>query len=127
MNWNLIFEIFAWTAVAVISVSYWLQLFKIHRHKEVRDLSLISYSVLFIGYSFLFIEGLISFSILGIAKSVAVLIPCALTIFMIQHNKHCEWVDEDGFKCQHCGKSLQPHHLYCSSCGTSVVKSQTSK
>jgi uncharacterized OB-fold protein len=41
---------------------------------------------------------------------------------LINHNKHCEWVDTDAMKCHHCGKLLQPYHLFCSACGMNTTK-----
>jgi uncharacterized protein with PQ loop repeat len=122
MDINFAFEFFSWTAIFIVSIAYWLQVIKIHKHKEVRDLSLYSYSVLTLGYFMLLIESVCHFNLIIFAKSLAVFVPCLLIVFLIQHNKHCEWVDEDNFKCINCGKVLQPYHLFCSSCGKSTIR-----
>lgn len=117
-----LFECFSWSAVFILAVAYWLQVVKIHKHKEVRDLSLISYSILSVGYFFLLLESIYHFEPLSFAKSMSVLLPCLLILLLINHNKHCEWVDDDSFKCRHCGKSVQPFNMFCSSCGASTAK-----
>ena len=119
---DFVFEFFSWTAVFILAVAYWLQVIKIHKHKEVRDLSLISYSILSVGYFILLVESSYHFDADALAKAIAVLIPCLVILVLINHNKHCEWVDKEAMKCFHCGKLLQPYHMFCSACGKNTTK-----
>lgn len=123
MNLELLFEIFSWVAIITFAVAYWLQVLKIYKHKEVRDLSLVSYSVLSAAYFLFSIEALYDWNPVLLGKAIVALIPCLVIIMLIIHNKHCEWVDDDSIKCSHCGKALQPYHLFCSSCGKQVGRS----
>ena len=43
----------SWIAVGVLSVSYWFQIWKIHIHKEVRDISITYNLMLAIGFGIL--------------------------------------------------------------------------
>ena len=121
MELSFVFDLFSWTAVLILAIAYWLQVIKIHRHKEVRDLSLISYSILSVGYALLLVESIYHYEPDALAKCIVVLVPCIIIVALINHNKHCIWVDEEKFKCFHCGKVLQPYHLFCSSCGIKIT------
>ena len=46
-------QILSWTAVCLLSISYWFQIWKIHIHKEVRDLSMLYHVFLAVGFGIL--------------------------------------------------------------------------
>ena len=46
-------KILSWTAIFLLSISYWFQIYKIHQHKEVRDLSMIYHVMLALGFGIL--------------------------------------------------------------------------
>lgn len=46
-------QIISWIAVLILSISYWFQIWKIHVHREVRDISLIYNILLAVGFGIL--------------------------------------------------------------------------
>ena len=49
----MLLHILSWIAIFILSISYWFQIWKIHVHKEVRDISLTYNILLAIGFAIL--------------------------------------------------------------------------
>jgi uncharacterized protein with PQ loop repeat len=86
-------EILSWVAVIMLSGSYFLQALKIHRHKEVRDLSLASYIALACGFSIMLIRAIQEGSMIFAVKQFATLVPCIIIIGQIIIHRDDKWED----------------------------------
>lgn len=107
-----------WTAVAILSLGYWAQVWKIHQHKEVRDLSILSYSMLAVGFTVMGIKAYFDGSFIFTVKQLATLIPTLFIIFQVWYHKDDRWHDDLDDFCRHCGSELEPHWSFCADCGT---------
>ena len=85
-------NIATWLSAGMLSLGYWLQIYKIHKHKEVRDLSLSSYILFAVAYILLGIEANNIDSTLFLVKNVLVLIPTVVIISQIIYHKNDNWV-----------------------------------
>jgi hypothetical protein len=52
----------AWIAIGVLALSHWLQVYKIHKHREVRDISIWTYVFLLVGYLALFSKAIVDWN-----------------------------------------------------------------
>ena len=107
-----------WLAVAILSLGYWAQVWRIHLHKEVRDLSLLSYAMLAFGFSIMAVKAYHEQSVIFMVKQVATLIPALFIVFQIWYHKDDRWHDDMDDSCRHCGSELEPHWSFCADCGT---------
>jgi len=80
-------------AAVALSVGYWLQVWRIHVHKEVRDLSANSYVLFAVAYMLLGIEAVQIDSLLFIIKNGLVLVPTLVIIYQINYHKNDKWTD----------------------------------
>ena len=76
-------NILSWSAVVLLSVSYWFQIWKIHIHKEVRDLSMKYHVFLALGFGILTYTAWKENSIIFIVKQIATTIPVVIIIIQI--------------------------------------------
>jgi uncharacterized protein with PQ loop repeat len=81
----------SWLAAIFLSIGYWLQVYRIHKHKEVRDLSIHSYVFFAIAYVLLGIEGWQIESTLFLVKNILVLVPTCIIIWQIYCHKDDKW------------------------------------
>ena len=113
-------ETFSYTAVTLMIASYWFQIYKIHVHKEVRDLSLIYYVLLAIGFSILSFTAYIEGSNIFLTKQIGTLIPVLIIISQIVYHKKDTWHDENCTTCSNCNFNLESHWNYCPNCRQAV-------
>lgn len=114
-------EIMAWIAMFLLASSYWLQIVKIHKHKEVRDLSVWTYIFLLCGYSILAVKATSDFmsgsnSWFWIVRQVATMLPVSIVLWQIFRHKQARWHDDDDPFCKNCKKELEPDWKYCPFC-----------
>lgn len=113
----MVIEILSWIAIVMLSVSYWFQIWKIHVHKEVRDLSL-SYNILLaIGFGILTITAIKAHSVIFMVKQIATTIPVIIIICQIIYHRNDRWHDEEDPSCSVCQEELEPQCKFCPFCG----------
>lgn len=87
------FKILSWIAVVILSASYWAQVWRIHIHKEVRDLSFNMYLGLAIGFTIMLFKAISEGSVIFAVKQLATLIPCLIIAAQIIQHKDDSWED----------------------------------
>jgi len=112
--------IFSWTAVVLLSSSFWFQIWKIHRHREVRDLSIVYYCMLAIGYGILSYTAYSERTWIFLVKQVATFIPSVIIIFQILYHRGDRWQDGKRPLCQKCDDELDAAWGFCPACGEST-------
>ena len=113
-----LWDYISWGAVALISISYWFQVWKIHKHREVRDLSLAYYVVFSFGICLLALQAYRESSVFFLAKQCLVILPVMVIIYQIIKHRQDTWHDDDDPSCLSCGKELEMHWKFCAYCGT---------
>lgn len=110
-------KIISWIAIFILSVSYWFQIWKIHVHKEVRDLSL-SYNVLLaLGFGILAFTAAAEGSVIFLVKQIMTTIPVLIIIGQILYHQGDRWHDSEDQKCSVCSEELELYWAYCPFCG----------
>lgn len=115
-----VLQILAWSSVAILSMGYWSQVWKIHVHKEVRDLSFASYLLLAIGFGILTIQAVEDNSTIFIIKQIATFIPVAIILYQIKAHKDDHWHDDINPICNGCQEELEIEWKHCPYCGTNA-------
>ncbi len=110
--------ILSWVAIIVLASSYWFQIWKIHVHREVRDLSLIYHFLLAVGFGLLIITAFVEDSFIFLVKQIATFIPVIIIIGQILYHQQDHWHDKDDEICRKCGEELEPHWKFCPYCST---------
>ncbi len=113
-------QILAWVAVFLLALGYWLQVWKIHVHKEVRDLSIAFQICIFTGFAILAVVAIIEESPVFIVKQILTAIPVGVIIFQIIYHKRDTWEDPDLSHCTSCKKDLEKRWKWCPYCGTNA-------
>ncbi|MBT3981498.1 MAG: zinc-ribbon domain-containing protein [Bacteriovoracaceae bacterium] len=114
---RLFFEYASWIALLVLSIGYWVQAIKIHHHKEVRDLSFLSYLMLTISFIVVATHAAKKSSTTQVLTQVASAIPCLIIMAQIWYHKEDRWHDDENGPCQKCGNILEPSWSFCTNCG----------
>lgn len=107
----------SWAAVAILSVSYWFQIWKIHQHREVRDLSVAYHWLFFCGTAFLGVQAYLEHSAIFLIKQITTAVPVAVLLCQIYYHKKDCWHDAKFENCAGCGKELEPAWGWCPYCG----------
>jgi uncharacterized protein with PQ loop repeat len=115
---NMFVEIMSWTAVVLLSTSYWFQIWKIHVHKEVRDLSMTYHVFLALGFGILTYTAWVEDSLIFLIKQIATTIPVVVIIAQIIIHKEDHWHDENDPYCTSCKNELEQDWKHCPYCGT---------
>lgn len=113
-------KILSWTAVGLLSASYWFQIWKIHVHKEVRDLSMVYHVLLALGFGILTYTAWLEGSIIFLVKQIATTVPVLIIIAQIIIHKDDVWHDDIDPICSGCGNELEPKWSFCAYCGTAT-------
>lgn len=113
-------KVLSWTAIILLSVSYWFQIWKIHQHKEVRDLSMTYHVMLAIGFGILTYTAWAENSLIFFVKQIATTIPVLIIIGQIIYHKDDHWHDDDDPYCSSCSMELEPEWIACPYCATST-------
>lgn len=118
-------DFLAWIAVGTLSISYWFQIWKIHVHKEVRDISLPYHVCLAIGFGILTYTAYIEESVIFMAKQILTTIPVLIIISQIFIHRGDNWHDNTFPECDDCKKEIEPKWNFCPNCGSqSFTKTQ---
>lgn len=120
-EWDMM-KILSWTAIVLLSVSYWFQIWKIHQHKEVRDLSMIYHVMLALGFGILTYTAYAENSTIFMVKQVATTIPVLIIIGQIIYHRDDHWHDEEDDYCKGCGMELEKDWNACPYCGLVTEK-----
>lgn len=83
-----------WLAVGLLSISFWFQIYKIHVHKEVRDISAPYYLFLLTGYIIMTFAAINEGSTIFMIKQIATAVPVAIILFQIWLHKDDTWNDQ---------------------------------
>ena len=111
----------SWVAIIILASSYWFQIWKIHVHKEVRDLSLVYHILLAFGFGLLIITAVVENSLIFLVKQVATFIPVLIIIAQIYYHKADYWHDSDNKLCASCKENIENHWNYCAFCNEMIV------
>jgi predicted membrane channel-forming protein YqfA (hemolysin III family) len=109
-------KLLPWLAVIIISTGYLAQIWKIHEHREVRDLSIWSYLSWGAAYLILAYQGYAIDAPVFIFKNVATFGLVLIILAQIYIHRDDEWHDDDDKACS-CGNELEPHWKHCPDCG----------
>ena len=105
--------IVSYIAIALLSISYWFQIYKIHVHKEVRDLSIPYHIFLALGFGMLTVTAYAENSTVFMIKQVLTTIPVLIIISQIFYHKKDKWHDDQDEICEVCGYELEPDWDIC--------------
>jgi hypothetical protein len=111
----------SYIAIGVLAFSYWLQIWKIQRHKEVRDLSLPYHILLALGFGMLIVTAVYEESFVFFMKQLLTFVPVIVIISQIIYHgyvRHDHWHDDDDPFCSMCEEELEMGWTYCPYCGT---------
>jgi hypothetical protein len=107
----------SWIAIFLLSISYWFQIWKIHKHREVRDISLPYHFLLALGFGILIFTAYEEKSVVFLVKQIATFIPVVVIIFQIFQHRKDHWHDAADPICEKCDSELEPDWAYCPHCG----------
>jgi len=110
-------DILSWGAIALLSVSYWFQIYKIHVHKEVRDISLTYNILLALGFAILGVTAFQEKSLIFLVKQIMTTIPVIIIIIQVLIHKRDKWHDLMQSDCKQCEKELEAEWHHCPYCG----------
>ena len=113
----LIVSLLSWAAVVILMAGYWLQIWKIHIHREVRDISMPYYVMLALGFGILMITAYLEDSTIFLVKQVGTFVPCAVIIFQVWHHRKDRWHDPRLPHCSNCDQELDERWHHCPFCG----------
>ena len=114
-------QTFAWLAIGMLALSHWLQVYKIHKHREVRDISIWTYIFLLCGYSCLFAKASYDWyhgngDIVWAVRQMATILPVSIVLMQIRWHKKDKWHDDLSPHCNNCDGELEPQWDYCPYC-----------
>lgn len=84
-------QVLSWVAIAILTVSYWFQIWKIHVHKEVRDISLTYNILLAIGFAILGVTAYQEGSIIFLVKQIVTTIPVIIIVIQVIYHRNDRW------------------------------------
>lgn len=113
----MILTVLSWIAVIILSISYWFQIWKIHVHKEVRDISLTYNILLAIGFGILAFTALKEGSLIFLIKQIMTTIPVVIIIFQVLYHKNERWHDDGSKYCKRCSQEIENSWNFCAYCG----------
>lgn len=112
--------ILSWIAIIILAFSYYFQIYKIQKHKEVRDLSLPYHIFLALGFGILTYQAYLEGSTIFIVKQIATTVPVLILIGQILYHRKDSWHDDDDLFCKECGLELEKEWDFCPFCGEEV-------
>ena len=80
-------------AIALVSAGYWKQVWHIHKHKEVRDISAGGYISMDIGFTILMFIAYSENSTVFMLKQLSSLVPCCIIVWQCNKHKKDTWED----------------------------------
>jgi hypothetical protein len=121
----MLINIISWSAIILLSISYWFQIWKIHVHKEVRDLSLIYHFLLATGFGILAVTAYMEGSLIFLVKQVATTIPVLVIIAQIYYHRKDHWHDDANSSCSSCEEELEDDWICCPYCKAEKAENET--
>jgi hypothetical protein len=118
-------KILSWAAIIALSVSYWFQIWRIHVHKEVRDLSMTYHVLLALGFGILTYTAYVENSIIFLTKQIATTLPVLVIIGQIIYHKKDRWHDDEDPACPSCKEELEIDWSFCPYCGDDYAATKT--
>ena len=112
-----ILDTFSWVAIVALSIGYWLQIWKIQVHKEVRDLSLPYHILLAFGFATLGVTAYLEGSVIFLVKQIATTIPVVIIIGQIFYHKGDKWHEVGRSEACRCGREIDASWSFCPNCG----------
>jgi len=115
-----IMDILPWVAVLALNAGYWVQIIKIHRHREVRDIAIASYICFDIAYTILALEAYHIDSTIFLVKNILTFISTSILIGQIWYHRDDEWHDDENKICNNpkCPNEIENQWAFCPDCGT---------
>jgi len=113
----MVVQIISWIAIVILSVSYWFQIWKIHVHKEVRDISLTYNILLAVGFGILAYTAYQENSAIFLVKQVMTTVPVVIIIFQVMYHRNDKWHDPELKKCATCNGEIEHPWKFCPYCG----------
>jgi uncharacterized protein with PQ loop repeat len=110
----------SWIAIFLLSISYWFQIWKIHKHREVRDISLPYHFLLALGFGILIFTAYEEQSVIFFVKQIATFIPVVVIVFQIFQHRKDHWHDDADPICEKCDSELEPDWIYCPHCSKKI-------
>lgn len=122
-------QIGAWIAIGVLALSHWLQVYKIHQHREVRDISMWTYVFLLVGYLALFSKAIVDWNegtgdLVWAVRQCMTIVPVSIVLLQIRWHKKDRWHDECSPMCNNCNKELEQQWEYCPYCSYFTKKEE---
>jgi hypothetical protein len=115
----------SWIAVGVLSVSYWFQIWKIHIHKEVRDISITYNLMLAIGFGILGVTAWMERNTLFLVKQIVTTIPTVIIVFQILYHRKDTWHEPGQKNCSSCQVSMEKTWDFCPFCGSYLSEEES--
>lgn len=109
--------VLSWIAIVILSISYWFQIYKIHVHREVRDISLTYNILLAIGFGILSFTAYQEKSVIFFVKQVMTTIPVIIIICQVLYHRNDTWHDPGLKSCEKCSHEIEPLWHFCPYCG----------
>lgn len=125
----MILQVIPWIAIVILAISHWLQVIKIHKHREVRDISQWTYIFLLIGYIVLFTKAMVDWmagtgDIVWAARQMATIVPVSIVLCQIKWHRNDHWHDDNDINCGSCRNELESDWCHCPYCGSARPCSQ---
>lgn len=112
----------SWVAIALLSVSYWFQIYKIHVHKEVRDISITYYILLSLGFGILAITAYSEGSVIFFVKQIMTTVPSIIIVLQVLYHRNDIWHDPHLKNCNKCSHEIEGCWKFCPYCGDEDAK-----
>jgi uncharacterized protein with PQ loop repeat len=106
-------------AVIILCIGYLAQIAKIHRHREVRDLSIVGFTSLAIAYVILGYEAYLINSRVFLIKNCMTFLLVTTILAQIWYHRDDEWHNDEGPFCE-CGNELENNWKFCPDCAKKV-------
>ena len=109
-------EFVSWFAIIILSVSYWFQIYKIHKRQEVMDLSIMYHVFLACGFGVLTWTAWVEKSVIFMAKQILTTIPVLIIIGQIFYFRK-KRQDKMRLPCTNCDYIPEEEWNFCALCG----------
>lgn len=111
-----------YAAIVALGLSHWLQVWKIHKHREVRDIAMGTYILLLCGYVILTFVARDEGSSIFFWRQIATIVPVSVTLCQIWWHRQDHWHDAHDPYCVSCNEELEPDWKFCPYCGNKEKK-----
>ena len=109
-------QILSYFAIFLLAISYYFQIWKIHVHKEVRDLSMSYHVMLALGFGILTYTAHVEGSIIFLVKQVLTTVPVLILIAQILYHRKDHYHDDNFTHCDRCNKEMESDWKRCPYC-----------